>query len=124
MLNFLRKLGIFDRRKSKRFELKSPIKCFCSYHLDWGEQNEYPALITNLSEEGVLLAVSKGNLPVRAEVEIRFQLPYHPEGILIHGIVLRSTSEGSRGFSYAAVKFKTQNELGIKMLMQYIPKKM
>lgn len=126
-MNFLRKLGLFDRRKSKHYELKSSIKCLCAYQSDSGEQNEYSGLITHLSEDGVFLAVrtiNRGKVPVRTQLEISFQLPQHPEGIVIHTIVVRSYPDIPQTFSYAAVKFKTQNEEGVKILRQYIPKKM
>jgi len=113
-----------NKKKDKRTDLDPPIKCLCAYRMPAGQEGEYTGLITNFSENGILLGVSKGKIPAGAQVEVRFQLPHHPEGVSVHGTIASSYPERPQAWSYADMEFKDKEEGGVRLLLAFIAGKL
>lgn len=108
----------FERRKDVRFDAKHSLKCFCVYKRPESNQEvEYMAHLINVSRGGLLITVLNSKIPPGTEIELRLQLPSYPEGICIHGRIIRTYPERAQTWYYSAIKISDRGERGVQLLL-------
>ncbi|MFH1875547.1 MAG: PilZ domain-containing protein [Candidatus Omnitrophota bacterium] len=117
-MNFLRKLGFFERRASKRIDPVPPLKGICSCK-ELGQEG-FLVYVTQASQSGALISVNKQKFGVGIFVELRIAISGRSEELLLRGKVLRSWRQGGHGWYSAVIKFSSESEGHAQMLLNYL----
>jgi c-di-GMP-binding flagellar brake protein YcgR len=117
-MSFLRKFKPFDRRKDARLDAEHPIKCFCTYR-EGERETECLFHVLNISRGGIFVASDAKILP-GTQVQIRFQLPSHLEGVSVQGEIVRTYRRSAHGSYYSGIKFKNKGEEAVKLLFNFV----
>ena len=116
---FIRKVGLFNRRKGDRFTSFCSIECMCIYK-ESGRQIECSPYIKDISKGGLLLMTNENKIYPDTQVEIRVKLPNRQEAVSVQGKIVRTYRRETGVWYYSGVEFQNKKDKNIQLLLDFV----